>query len=114
MTAWRWQAVGGSFLCFGFAALGVWLAGSDMGHLLLGLGAGRVVVTSSPYAAAGLIGAVFLVSVGLLFLFSEQATPEKMRNISSRTARRSGRYMLFLLATLMAAALAPVAAWPVT
>ena len=108
MTAWRWQALGLFLLCFGFAALGMWLGSSDMGHLLRGLSEGRVVITSSPYAGAGLIGAVFLLSVGLLALFSKQATSEQMRNISARTARWSSRYLLFLLATLVAAALAPV------
>lgn len=108
MTSWRWQALGASVLCFGFAALAMCLASSDMGHLLRGLGEGRVVVTSSPYAGAGLIGAVFLLSVGLLLLFSREATSEQMRNVSARTARWSRRYMLFLVAILMAAALAPV------
>lgn len=108
MTAWRWQALGIAALCFALAAFVAYAAAIDLTHLSRGIAERRTFITSSPFASSMAIFTPFATSLGLLALFSKQATSEQMRNISARTARWSGRYMLFLLATLVAAALAPV------
>ena len=44
---------------------------------------------------------------GLIFLFSKQATPEEMKNASKRKSKWTGRYLAFVLVSLVAALLAP-------
>ena len=106
MTAWRWKAVGASVFCFALATAIGWASGADMGHLLRGLAEHRAVITSAPLAASGLFLAVFLASLGLVFLLSRQATPQAMRDASARTVRGARAYFLFVAASLLAAALA--------
>ena len=95
-------------LCFALAAFVAYAAAIDLTHLSRGIAERRTFITSSPFASSMAIFTPFAASLGLIALFSKQATSEQMRNISARTARWSSRYVLFLLATLVAAALAPV------
>ena len=108
MTNWRWSAVGVSLACFAAAAVNGWLAGGDMLHLLRGLAERRAIITSAHYSSTGLILTPLGASFGLLFLFSKQATPEEMKNASKRSPRWSGRYLAFVLVSLIAALLAPI------
>ena len=97
-----------SALCFALAAFSAYGAALDLTHLSRGITERRAFITSSQFASSMAILAPFAASLGLIALFSKQATSEQMRNISARTARWSGRYIMFVMATLMAAALAPV------
>lgn len=106
MTAWRWKTLGASAFCFAVAVGVGWASSLDLGHLLRGLAEHRTVVTSAPFAASGLFLAVFMASLGLVFLFGKQATPQAMRDASARTLRGAQAYFLFILGSLLAAALA--------
>ena len=108
MTAWRWKAVGLALVCFAAAAVNGWLAGADMVHLLDGLFGRRAIITSAHYSSTGLILTPVGISFGLVFLFSKQATPEEMRNASKGRLKWAGRYFAFVLASLVAALLAPI------
>ena len=77
-------------------------------HLLRGLADHHTIITSAHYSATGLILTPLGVSFGLLFLFSKQATPEEMKNASKRSLRWSGRYLAFVLVSLVMALLAPI------
>ena len=77
-------------------------------HLLDGIAKRRAIITSAHYSAAGLLLTPLGVSVGLIFLFSKQATPDEMKNASARQMKWSGRYFIFVLASLVAALLAPI------
>lgn len=97
-----------SAVCFTAAAVNGWLAGGDMLHLLRGLIDQRPIVTSAHYSSTGLILTPLGVSIGLIFLFSKQATPEEMKTASKRRLTWSGRYLGFVAASLIAALVASV------
>ena len=108
MTAWRWKAIGAALVCFAAAGVNGWLAGGEMAHLLHGLAVRGPVITSAHYSSTGLILTPMGVSLGLIFLFSKQATPEEMKNASKRQIKGSGLYLAFVFASLLAAMLAPL------
>lgn len=107
MTAWRWKALGLAAICFAAAGVDGWFAGSDLLHLVRGFTERRAVIASAHYALTGLLLTPLAVSIGLLFLLSKQASPEQMKNASERSLTWTGRYLLFLLVSIVAALLAP-------
>ncbi len=77
-------------------------------HLLHGLANRGTIITSAHYSSTGLILTPIGISFGLVFLLSKQATPEEMKNASKRRLKWAGRYFAFVLASLVAALLAPI------
>jgi hypothetical protein len=108
MTAWRWKALGLAVICFVAAAVNGWFATGEMLDLLLGFQAGRPVIASGHYIFTSLLLTPMGVSIGLIFLFSKQATPEQMKSASARSLKWTGRYLIFVLASIVAALIAPI------
>jgi hypothetical protein len=108
MTAWRWKALAAAVICFVAAAVNGWFGAGDLLHLLRGFQAGGPVIASGHYIFASLLLTPMGVSVGLIFLFSKQATPEQMKNASARSLKWTGRYLIFVLASIVAALIAPI------
>ena len=77
-------------------------------HLLSGFGDQSTVITSAHYSSTGLILTPMGISIGLIFLFSKQATPEEMKAASKRRVKWAGGYLAFVLASLITALLAPI------
>jgi hypothetical protein len=107
MTAWRWKALGAAVVCFLAAAVNGWFATGELLDLLRGFQAGRPVIASGHYIVTSLLLTPMGVSIGLFFLLSKQATPENTKNVSARSLKWAGRYLIFLLVSIVAALIAP-------
>lgn len=108
MTAWRWQTLGLSGICFLFAAIDGGFSGQDLWHLVHDFREQRPVIASAHYLLSGLLLTPLAVTVGLLFLLSKPVTPEQMKRAANSSSPWSGRYMIFLAACLGGAMIAPV------
>jgi Na+/proline symporter len=100
--------LGAAVIAFVIAAVNGWFATGELLDLLRGFQAGSPVIASGQYIFRGLLLTPFSVSLGLIALFSKQATPEQMKNASARSLKWSGRYMIFVLASIVAALIAPI------
>lgn len=107
MTVWRWKAFGLAAVCFVTAATVGLFAAEDLQHLFRGFSERRPIITSAQYSFASLLLTPMVISVGIVFLVSKQATPEEMKNASARSMRWSGRYIMFVAASIVAALIAP-------
>jgi hypothetical protein len=107
MTAWRWKALGMAVIMFATAAGNGWFATGELLDLLRGFQAGSPVIASGHPIFASLLLTPALVSIGLIFLFSKQATPEQMKNVSARVLKWTGRWLIFMLASIVASLIAP-------
>ena len=108
MTVWRWQALALSAVLFMTAAVIGLFSGEELVHLVSGFTEHRPVIASAHYALMGLLLTPMVLSVGVVFLVSKQATPEEMKNASARDVRRSRLYLLFVATSLVAAFLSPI------
>ncbi|MBE7218988.1 MAG: hypothetical protein INR64_11000 [Caulobacteraceae bacterium] len=111
MTVWRWKAFAVATLCFALAVGAAGSAATDLTHLSRGFTEHRTFITSAQYAASAVIFTPFMASLGLIALFSKQATPEEMR--SAATRRGPKYYFIFVFVSIAAALLAPLAQFAV-
>lgn len=108
MTAWRWRALGLSAVCFIIAAVNGFFSGGDLLHLLGGFSERRPTIASAHYLFSSLLLTPMVFSVGVIFLVSKPATPAQMKQASGRTMKWSGRYLMFVAASIVAALIAPI------
>ncbi|MGI4948894.1 MAG: hypothetical protein ACRYHC_09425 [Janthinobacterium lividum] len=109
MSGWRWKALGASAVCFVASGVNGVFGARDLLHLVDGFTDRRPVIASGHYTFTSLLLTPMGISFGLLFLLSKQATPEEMKAASGRGLKWTGRYLIFVAASIVAALLAPIA-----
>jgi hypothetical protein len=86
-------------MCFAFSAVNGVFGVRGLLHLVGGFVERRPVITSDPVSSTLLILTPAGISIGLLFLFSKQSTPEEMKTASRRPMKWVGRYLIYLAAS---------------